>query len=161
MDDSNIDTRESAWMTSRNRVENKVDVILRSPKFTSIERFMVHGGGHPFEMYGPKDSNVIPNIMNEVMMKSIANLNAIRSVDELNGLYGLHDRIGNNTYKGVSELIFWLNGSFDLHNIVELPRTFDELILEGEIRTFNFFESMYPLNIRKDAEKGLKAAFQF
>ena len=69
MDDSNIDTRESAWMTSRNRVENKVDIILRSPKFTSIERFMVHGGGHPFEMYGrmmeimfPKDFNVTPII---------------------------------------------------------------------------------------------------
>ena len=168
MDDSNIDTRESAWMTSRNRVENKVDVILRSPKFTSIERFMVHGGGHPFEMYGrmmeimfPKEFNVTPNIMNEVMMKSIANLKAIRSVDELNGLYGLHDRIGNNTYKGVSELIIWLNGSFDLHDIVELPKTFDELINEGEIRTFNFFESMYPLNIRKDAENGLFSAFRF
>ena len=121
MNDSNIDTRESAWMTSRNRVEHKVDIILRSPRFSSIERFMVHGGGHPFDMYGrimeimfPKDSNAIPNIMNEVMMKAIANLKAIRSIDELNGLYGLYARIRNNTNKGASELIFWLNGSFDL-----------------------------------------------
>ena len=71
MNDSNIDTPESAWMTSRNRVERKVDIILRSPRFSSIERFMVHGGGYPFDMYGrimeimfPKYSNAIPNIMN-------------------------------------------------------------------------------------------------
>jgi len=35
------------------------------------------------------------------------------------------------------------------------------LIHEGEERTFNFFESMYPLNIRKDAENGLYPAFLF
>ena len=51
MDESNIDTQEAAWTTSRNRVEANVDIILRSPKFTSIERFMVYGGGEPFEMY--------------------------------------------------------------------------------------------------------------
>ena len=110
---------------------------------------MVHGGGHPFDMYGgimeimfPKDSNATPNIMNEVIMKATSNLKAIRNIGELNGLYGLHDRIGNNTYKSVSELIFWMNGSFDLHNIVEFPCNFDELIHEGETRIFNFFESM-------------------
>ena len=54
-----------------------------------------------------------------------------------------------------------MNGSFDLHDIVEFPKTFDEFIYEGEIRIFNFFESMYPLNIRKDAENGLFAAFKF
>ena len=168
MNDSNIDTRESAWMTSRNRVEHKVDIILRSTRFPSIERLMVHGGGQPFDMYGrimeimfPKDSNAIPNIMNEVIMKATANLKAIRNIGELNGLYGLHDRIGDNTYKGASDLIFWMNGSLDLHNIVEFPCNFDELIHEGETRIFNFFESMYPLNIRKDAENGLFSAFKF
>ena len=168
MDDSNIDTRESAWIASRNRVEYKVDIILRSPRFSSIERFMVHGGGKPFDMHGrimeiifPKDSNAVPNIMNELTMKAASNLKAIRSIDELNGLYGLHDRIGDNTYKGASDLIFWMNGSLDLHNVVEFPCNFDRLIHEGEERTFNFFESMYPLSIRKDAENGLFSAFQF
>ena len=37
MDNSNIDTQESAWMASRNRVEYEVDIILRSPRFSSIE----------------------------------------------------------------------------------------------------------------------------
>ena len=90
-----------------------------------------------------------------------ANLKAIRNIGELNGLNGLHDCIGDNTYKGASDLIFWMNGSLDLHTIVVFPCNFDELIHEGETRIFNFFESMYPLNIRKDAENGLFSAFKF
>ena len=54
-----------------------------------------------------------------------------------------------------------MHGSLDLHNIVEFPCNFDSLIHDGDARTFNFFESMYPLNIRKDAENGLYSAFQF
>ena len=168
MDESNIDTQEAAWTTSRNRVEASVDIILRSPKFTSIERFMVYGGGEPFEMYCrfmeiifPKDSEIAPNFMNDLKMKATNNLSAVRTITELNGLFGLHDRIWNKTYTGASDLIFWLNGSFDLHNIVEFPASVDSLIHEGENRVFNFFESMYPLNIRKDAENGLHSAFQF
>ena len=99
MDNSKIDTRESAWMASRNRVEYKVDIILRSPRFSSIERFMVHGGGKPFDMYGRimeiiflKDSNAVPNIMNEFTMKAAPKLKAFRIIDALNGLYGLHWR---------------------------------------------------------------------
>ena len=88
-------------------------------------------------------------------------MKSIRNIAELNGLYGLHDCIGDNTYKGASDLSFWMNGSLDLHRIVEFPYNFDRLIHEGEARTFNFFESMYPLNIRKDAENGLHSAFQF
>ena len=132
MDNSNIDTRESARIASRNRVEYKVDIILTSPRFSSIERFMVHGGGKPFDMYGrimeiifPKDSNAVTNIMNELTMKAASNLKAIRSIVELNGLYGLHDRIGDNTYKGASDLIFWMNGSLDLHSFVEFPCNID------------------------------------
>ena len=90
--------------------------------------------------------------MNEMSMKGTANLKAIRSIVELNGIYGLHDCIGDNTYNGASDLIFWMNGSLDLHSIVEFPCNFDSLIHEGEARTFNFFESMYLLNIRKDVE---------
>ena len=148
MDESNIDTQESAWISSRNRVETHVDIILRSPRFSSIERFLVCGGGAPFEMYCrimetifPKDSNVVPT----------NNLKAIRTINELNGLFGLHDRIWDKTYKGASDLLFWMNGSLDLHNIVEFPINVDRLIHQGEDRVFNFFESMYPLNIRKDA----------
>ena len=101
MDESNIDTQESAWISSRNRVETHVDIILRSPRFSSIERFLVCGGGAQFEMYCrimeiiffQKDSNIVTNIMNDLKMKATNNLKAIRTISELNGLFGLHDRI--------------------------------------------------------------------
>ena len=122
MDYSNIDTQESAWIASRNRVEYKVDIILRSPRFFLRERFLVHGGGAPFDMYCRimetiflKDFNAVTNIMNDLTMKAASNLKAIRSVIELNGFFGLHDRIGNKTNTGASDLIFWMNGSLHLH----------------------------------------------
>ena len=94
MDESNIDTQESAWITSRNRVEAHIDIILRSPRFSSIESFLVCGGGKPFEMYNrimgkifPKDSNAVPNIMDNLKRKAITNLKAIRTINELNGLF--------------------------------------------------------------------------
>ena len=61
--------------------------------------------------------------------------------------------------KCFSDLVFWINGSADLHGIVNLPNSFDKLLQEGEQRAFNFFESMYPLYIRIEAENGLHAAF--
>ena len=44
--------------------------------------------------------------------------------------------------------------------ILIAPRGPHRFIHEGESRVFNFFESVYPLNIRKDAESGLQSAFQ-
>ena len=99
--------------------------------------------------------------MNDLKNKSTNNLKAVRTIGNLNGLYGLHDCIWDKFYKGTSELVFWMNGSFDLHKIVEYPNTIDRLIRVGEDRVFNFYESMYPLNIRKEAENGLVSAFQF
>ena len=93
MDESNIDTQESAWITSRNRVEARIDIILRSPRFSSIERFLVCGGGTPFEMYNrimekifPKVS-YIPDILDDLKSKATTNLEAIRTINELNGLH--------------------------------------------------------------------------
>ena len=44
---------------------------------------------------------------------------AVEALDEINGLFGLHDRIGDKTC--VSDLVYWMNGSLDLHNIVNVP----------------------------------------
>ena len=125
MDNSNIGTQESAWISSGNRVEYETDIILRFPRFSSIERFLVYGGGAPFvctaelwKPFFPKDSNAVTNIMNDLTMKATSNLKAIRSVIELNGLLGLHDRIVGKTYTGTSDLIFWMKESLDLHGIV-------------------------------------------
>ena len=59
--------------------------------------------------------------MNDLKMKAANNLKAIRTVSELQGLFGVHDRIWDKTYKGTSDLIFWMNGSLDVHNIVDFP----------------------------------------
>ena len=74
-------------------------------------------------------------------MKAASNLKAIRNVKELNGLFGLHDRIGDKTYTGAVDLIFWMNGSLDLHGIVEFPCSTDRLIHEREERMFNSLNS--------------------
>ena len=50
MDESNIDTQEAARTIRRNRIEANMDIILISPRFTSIERFLMFGGGTAFEM---------------------------------------------------------------------------------------------------------------
>ena len=60
MDVSNIDTQESAWIEGRNRVEAHIDTILTSPRFSSIERFLVCGGGTPFEMYNKMMEKIFP-----------------------------------------------------------------------------------------------------
>ena len=99
--------------------------------------------------------------MDELNNKSSQNLEVTRTITGFNGLFGLHDNIFEKKYKGANDLIFWVNGSVDLHNIINLPTSIDQLLLQGEQRTFNFFESLYPLNIRIEAENGLAAAFQF
>ena len=86
---------------------------------------------------------------------------ATRSISGFNGLFGIHDNIFKQKYRGPNDLIFWINSSFDLHNIINLPISIDDLLRMGEERTFNFFESMYPMNIRIEAENGLAAVFQF
>ena len=104
---------------------------------------------------------MVLNIMDELKNKSSQNLVATRTITGFNGLYGLNDNIFEKKYNKASDLIFWVNGSFDLHNIVNLPNSIEQLLQQGEERTFNFFESMYPLNITIEAEKSLAAAFQF
>ena len=106
MDESKVDTQEPAWITSRNRIEAYEDIILRNPRFSTIERFLVCGGGAPFDMYCrimeliyPKDSKIVVNIMNDLKYKATNNLKAIRTISNLNGLFGLHDRIWDKRTK--------------------------------------------------------------
>ena len=99
----------------------------------------------------PKGVRMVLNIMDELKNKSSQNLVATRTITGFNGLYGLNDNIFEKKCNEASDLIFWVNGSFDLHNIVNLPNSIEQLLQQGEERTFNFFESMYPLNITIEA----------
>ena len=47
---SKQDSQELAWISSQNRVELHEDIILRSPRFSTIERFLVSEGEGPFNM---------------------------------------------------------------------------------------------------------------
>ena len=48
--------------------------------------------------------------MNDLKDKSTNNLKAVRTIDNLNGLFGLHDCIWDKSYKYASELVFCING---------------------------------------------------
>jgi len=144
------------------------DIVLSLPNFSTIERFLIVGGGKANDIYDnmmsiafPKSNDPPLNIMNELKYKATMNLHAVRTIDGFNGLFGIHDNIFTQKYKGPNDLIFWINGSFDLHSIINLPISIDEPLKIGDERTFNFFESMYPMNIRIEAVNGLAAAFQF
>ena len=68
----------------------------------------------------PKGADRILNIMDELNKKSSQNLEVTRTITGFNGLFGLHDKIFDKKYNGANDLIFWVNGSTDLHDIVNL-----------------------------------------
>ena len=101
---------------------------------------MVCEGGAPFDLYNrimevicPTDSKIVVNIMNDIKNKATNHLKSVRTISNLNGLFGLRVRIWDNTYIGASELIFWMNGSSELHNIVEFPVNVDRLLYRGRL----------------------------
>ena len=105
MDKTKKETQVPAWKYSQNRVERHEDIILRSPRFSTIERFLVSGEG-PFDMYNrimelacPKDAKLVGNIMDDLRNKATNNLKPIRTIFGLNGLFGLHDQIWDKKYK--------------------------------------------------------------
>ena len=168
MDGFNMDIAGRRKQDYRYSCEINEDIVLSLPNFSTIERFLTVGGGKANDIYDnmmsiafPKSNDPPLNIMNELKNKATMNLHAVRTIYGFNGLFGIHDNIFTQKYKGPNDLIFWINGSFDLHSIINLPTSIDELLKSGDERTFNFFESMYPMNIRIEAVNGLAAAFQF
>ena len=168
MDEFNLDIVGRRKKDFRYSCEINEDVVLSLPNFSTIERFLTVGGGKADDIYNnmmsiafPKSNNPPLNIMDELKNKATENLLATRSISGFNGLFGIHDNIFKQKYRGPNDLIFWINSSFDLHSIINLPISIGDLLKMGEERTFNFFESMYPMNIRIEAEYGLSAAFQF
>ena len=120
------------------------------------------GGGKANDIHDNMMSIAFPKSNDPPLKnKATVNLHATHSIYGFNGLFGIHDHIFKQKYKGPNDLIFWINGSLDLHSIINLPISIDELLKMGDERTFNFFESMYLMNIRIEAENGLTAAFQF
>ena len=123
MDEFNLDIAGRRRNDYRSSEINE-DVVLSLPNFSTIERFLTVGGGKADDIHDnmmriafPKSNDPPLNIMNELKNKAAMNLHATRSISGFNGLFGLHDNIFKQKYKGPSDLIFWINSSFDLHDI--------------------------------------------
>ena len=139
MDDTKLVSQSSTLRLIRRSFESHEDVIMGIPNFSTIEIFLLVGGGKADDIYDrmmslayPKGASVVLNIMddlkNDLKNKSSQNLEATRTITGFNGLYGLNDNIFEKKYKGASDLIFWVNGSFDLHDIVNLPNSIEHLL---------------------------------
>ena len=55
----------------------------------------------------------------------------------------------------------WAARTVNNYDLGEMPLFVTDLLFMGENRSFNFVESLMPLNLRKEAENCLPAAFQF
>ena len=77
----------------------------------------------------------------------------------LNGLYGLQQCSSYGENHNLEQL--WAARTINNWNLVEMPKSVIELLVTGEHRILNFEESLMPLNLRKEAENYLPAAFQF
>ena len=67
------DTAESVWIPILIKYHFHEDILLRIPKFSTIERFLISRGGKPDDIYDriidiacPKGSKLVLNIMNEL-----------------------------------------------------------------------------------------------
>ena len=100
MDEFNLDITGRRRIDYRSNFDIHEDVIMSLPNFSTIERFLIVGGGKANDIYDrmtsiafPKSNDPPLNIMNELKNKASTNLYAIRSILGFDGLYGLHDNI--------------------------------------------------------------------
>ena len=113
MDDFNLEIAGRRRIDYRHSIDVNEDIILSLPNFLTVERFFIVGGGKGDGIYNrmmsiafPKSNDPPLNIMNELQNKAVMNLNAVRSIPGFNGLFGLHDNIFKQKFKGPSDLIF-------------------------------------------------------
>ena len=100
MDGTNSASLSSILSYSRRSFNCYVDLVLGIPNFSTIERFLLVGGGNADDIYDrmmahayPKGADIILNIMDELNNKSSQNLEVTRTITGFNGLFGLHDSI--------------------------------------------------------------------
>ena len=113
MDEFNLDIVGRRKKDFRYSCEINEDVVLSLPNFSTIERFFTVGGGKADDIYNnmmsiafPKSNNPQLNIMNELKNKATMNLYATRSISGFNGLFGIHEKINKQKYRGPNDLIF-------------------------------------------------------
>ena len=143
------------------------DIILRNPTLSTGERMLSmcfknsKENSRILEFDYPESEKDIQEIMKDLHWNAERNVLAIQKVRSLNGLFGLQ-RYGSNADLTQDEVLqLWRTRTINSCNLVEMPQSIPHLLFAGEIRIFNFVESMNPLNIRKEMENCLPSAFQF
>ena len=143
------------------------DIILRNPTLSTGERMLSmcfknsKENSRILEFDYPESEKDIQEVMKDLHWNAERNVLAIQKVRSLNGLFGLQ-RYGSNADLTQDEVLqLWRTRTINSCNLVEMPQSIPHLLFAGEIRIFNFVESMNPLNIRKEMENYLPSAFQF
>ena len=152
---------------SSRRLNYHNDIVLRTPTQSTGERLIaVCFKNQPntdsiLEFEYPKHEKDFQEILRNLRWQAERNILAIQTVRSLNGLFGLRC-FSFNTVTQRNEMLQSSN-IVTVHkcSLVEMPETVSHLLFAGEIRIFNFVESMNPLNIRKEIGNCLPAAFQF
>ena len=130
-----VSTTESVWIPVTRNLEVHEDIILRILQFTTIERFLIVGGGNADDIYNRimevayrKGSKLVLNIMIELKNQATQNLlKSSQNICWLSGLFGLHDNIFDKKIQGDK----W----FDLLGTLSICRTF--LTCQTTVKSFD------------------------
>ena len=105
------------------------------------------------EIAYPKKRMVVKDIVNEIQQKAHSSLKVIRTIEDQNGLFGLHNCILNRAFKGANDLIFWINDLLVAENCLKAAFQFWEN-LKVQIRVdelmYNFLFELKNYNIEPE-----------
>ena len=158
---------EYTFIQSCRKLNYHDDIILRTPTLSTGERMLSmcfknsKDNSRILEFDDPDCEKDILEIMKDLRWNAKKNILATQKVTSLNGLFGLQHYASNAVLQQDEVLQLSKARTVNNCNLVEMPPSVSNLLFDGEIRIFNFVESMNPLNVRKEMENCLPSAFQF
>ena len=159
---------EEGYYQSMKRLNFHSDIVLRTPTFIPGERMLRMANKDPMNSFNcimniayPKNEKKTPDCIEDLRSKANRNILIIHEVKSLNGLFGLQQSFPMTDDTNTDSGQLWAAWTVNNCNLVDLPKSVSELLTLGDDRRFNFVESMMTLNLRKEAENCLPAAFQF
>ena len=93
--------------------------------------------------------------------EAFLNILAIQTEIRLNDLIGVrcYPSITDSSQEDIMQS--WHTRTVSNCNLVEIPHSVSDLLVTGDNRVFNFLEAMNPINLKKEVENCIPAAFQF
>ena len=142
-----------------------VDVAMKIPYFSLMERFLVIEGNDPNLFY----KNIMKIIYPTNRKKSVSPVELLKyeiesqvqfseRKEDSEGIFGLFKEVISND---TNEIGNWFERTEANCGAINLPRTSKELYEVMDTRHLNFFESLIQANIRKEAESIPLMAFEF